>query len=173
MYIPITVKKEIKKMSQTKLDIILVLDNVNYVRNVAEIFQLAEAFRIRKIIISGNSACPPFGKDLQKASLKAERRVEWEKTTELESTLSKLKSRNYQLYALSFNEEAQSIYNIDLKLNKIALIMGNETNGLAKSILAKADKQVLVPSNLGPSYLNLNLNLAVILNTLFIKSFSL
>jgi tRNA G18 (ribose-2'-O)-methylase SpoU len=171
MHIILPVKKEVRRSSQTKLDLILILDNVQYARNVAEIFQLAESFRIREIVISGtNPAIPPFGKDLQKASLGSEKVVKWEKTENLPATIKRYRARGYQLLAYSFAEKAKPVGDLVLKNNKVILLVGNETNGLSQELLGLAQQQFYVPTAHRNGFLNLNLSVAIILSNLFVSA---
>jgi TrmH family RNA methyltransferase len=170
MYITISTKKEIKKNSQHDLDIIILLDNVQYSRNVAEIFQVAEAYRVRKIYLTGSSAHPPFGKDLQKASLISERKVEFEKKEQASEVIKKYKAKGYNICAYSFLDNSLNLNDIKFKSDKIMLVFGNETNGLSKEIQMMAHNQFYIPNAHDNSFLNLNIATTITLNTLFNKS---
>ena len=65
-------KKEVKKLKVSlpspSKDVVLILENIEYARNVASIFRTADATGVKKIYLTSSSAKPPFGKDLEKIS---------------------------------------------------------------------------------------------------------
>ena len=62
--------KEIKKYFKNKpkrdYDVVVVLENIQYAKNVANIFRTSESAGVKKIYLTGISHHPPFGKDLKK-----------------------------------------------------------------------------------------------------------
>ena len=62
------VKKYFKDFPKRPQKISLILENIQYAKNVANMFRPAESAGVEKIYLTGISKCPPFGKDLQKVS---------------------------------------------------------------------------------------------------------
>ncbi len=85
---------------------IVILNNIRSNENVGSIFRTADAIGVSKIILVGYTPAPVdrFGREnkgLAKASLGAEKSVEWEKVDTLENAIKKLKnsfSEYYQKY---------------------------------------------------------------------------
>lgn len=73
-------KKEIKKFFKNQIyrkqEIVLVLDNIQYERNLASIFRTAEAAGVKKIFLTGITPKPPFTKDGQNVSRHKENLIE-------------------------------------------------------------------------------------------------
>jgi len=68
------VKKYFKHHPGRSKEIILVLENIQYAKNVANLFRTAESAGVSKVILSGISKQPPFGNDLVKVSRNAEKK---------------------------------------------------------------------------------------------------
>ena len=116
MYIPYINKKNINKQSFVpNLEICLILHNVQVARNVAEIFNLAYAYRSSKLILSGSTTTPPFGKDLKFVSDNSEKTIKWIKTDSIISELQRLKKSGFVIASPVYKEGFQSIYDIDFK----------------------------------------------------------
>ena len=146
---------------------IVILHNIRSLHNVGSIFRTADAAGIEKIYLCGITPAPidVFGKprqQLTKVSLGAEKYVKWEKVGSAHSPqaaqaviklLENLKTDGYKIFAIEQNKKSLPYYSIQRshdiiakkKIAKIALIFGNEINGLPLSILKRADKILEIP----------------------------
>lgn len=128
---------------------VLVLDNIRSVENVGSIFRTAESFGVEKVVLVGITPAPVdrFGrkrKDLAKVALGREDRVLWEKVEDVLSIISLLKDEDYQILALE--QDKRSVRLRDFKAEeKFALIVGNEVEGISKSVLDQVDKILEIP----------------------------
>jgi len=143
-------KKEIKKLFKEfkqEYDFVLILENMQYARNVAEIFRIADALKVKKVLLTGISQKPPFGKDLLKVSRSKESHVNWEYIQKSYNEIGKLKKQGYTVVALEITDEALEIKNFksNLKNNKIALVLGNEVYGVTKELLGYCDSSIFLP----------------------------
>lgn len=171
MYVTYRKKKQINKDSfNPNLELTLILYNTQYARNVAEIFQIAKAFRIKECIICGDSAKPPFGKDLSKASQSEEFHVNWSESNDIFKTLEDLKRKSFKLIAIDSGDESKSIFDTNIPYKKIALLIGNESTGLSREIVAKLDNTFYIPNYLNSGMLSSNLATAIMLSMIFIKT---
>src|SRR3972149_8561674 len=136
-----------RKQPKSPLEVVLVLDQIQYARNVAEIFRIADAVKVKKIIICGRTHKPPFGKDLQKVSRRKEFSMTWEYAEYSTQAIEKLKKEGYLVAAVEITDKAERIEDFISKntANKIALILGNEVSGLTRDTLAKVDTAVYIP----------------------------
>lgn len=145
-------KKQIKKLVRKKVsrhrEIYLVLENVQYARNVAGLFRTADAAGVRKVILSGISKQPPFGKDLVKASRHKEKVVAWEYSEDLGSTLNQLKKQGFVIIAIELAEESFPVAELSDKIksyDKVCFVAGNEVYGVVNKTLEVCDLAVHIP----------------------------
>lgn len=128
---------------------ILVLNNLRSVENVGSIFRTAEALGIEKIILIGTTPTPldRFGrkrKDLAKVALGAEEFLPWEYYKEITYCPINLKKEGYEVLALEQSKDSKPIS--DFKpMNKFALILGNEVEGIEKEVLNSCDHVLEIP----------------------------
>jgi tRNA G18 (ribose-2'-O)-methylase SpoU len=161
-------KKEIKKLFKEykqKVEFVLIAENIQYARNVAELFRIADALRIQKIILTGISQKPPFGKDLVKVSRTKEDHVQWEYTEKSFNAIVKLKSQGFVVTALEITDEAVDVksYIGNLKSNKIAIVIGNEVYGVTRELLNHCDNSVYLPMYGKGGSLNVSVSLGILL----------
>ena len=131
---------------------ILILDNIRSTHNVGSIFRTADAAGVGMIYLVGTTPTPvdKFGrkrKDIAKASLGAEETISWKYEKTIVPVISKLKKAGYAVVSLE-----QSPKSIDykkagklLKGKPIAIILGNEVEGVSQKALIKSDYIVEIP----------------------------
>lgn len=129
--------------------VIVVLDNIRSVHNVGSIFRTADALGVPKIYLCGCTPTPidRFGrarKDLVKVSLGAEKAIPWEYFKSVLDILKKLKKEKYQIIAVEQDKKSEDFRKIKAK-SKIAMILGNEVDGINKETLKYADKIAEIP----------------------------
>jgi len=133
-------------------EIIVILDNIRSIHNVASIFRTADGAGVKKIYLCGITPSPlsKFDKILpqfSKVSLGAEKYVVWEKYKSAFILIKKFKSENYKILVVEQSKKSVS-YNQSIvigQMSKIVLIFGNEVNGLSSKILRLADKILEIP----------------------------
>lgn len=144
-----------------KKDLILILDNLRSVHNVASIFRTADCFGVSKIILIGTTPQPvdKFGKwrkDFIKVSLGAEKTVLWEYKKTITPTISSFKKDNIFVYALEQDPNSQ-VFNKIKYPSKLALIIGNEPYGITKKVLQKVDTIIEIPQRGNKESLNVTI----------------
>jgi tRNA G18 (ribose-2'-O)-methylase SpoU len=158
---PKEAKKFLKKRFSHKYEIEILLDNVQYARNVAEFFRIADAAGVKALAMHGITPTPPFGNDLQKVSRKKEFRVKWEKIASLDKYFNKKIKEGYEILALELTDESINIAEADKLGPKIVLICGNEVNGISKEVLKYASKSIMIPMYGKGASLNVSVSAAV------------
>jgi tRNA G18 (ribose-2'-O)-methylase SpoU len=149
--------------------IYLLLDNIRSVHNVGSIFRTAETLGISKIYCAGTTPTPVdrFGRkrnDFAKVSLGAEDMINWEYVEESKTAglIEKLKIERFKIIAL---EQAKN--SVDYKKikpeNKILVILGNEVEGVSKSLLKLADVVAEIPMKGKKESLNVSVATGVFL----------
>ncbi|MDD3647580.1 MAG: TrmH family RNA methyltransferase [Candidatus Dojkabacteria bacterium] len=165
-------KKEIKKAFKhikRSRSIALILENIQYARNVAGIFRTADAAGVAKIFLTGISHKPPFGKDLVKASRHKEKVVSWEYNKSTGKVVDKLKRDGYKIVAIEITDKSFPHYAlIDNFRNekKLAFIAGSEVYGITKKTLARCDASVHIPMIGKGRSLNVTTSVGIILFSL-------
>lgn len=124
----------------------LILPNIRSGHNVGAMFRTADAFGVDKIFLVG------FTPDithphLKKVSLGAENWVPWGKRKDLKRLITSLKKKNIEIIGLEKTEFSEDINKTKLNPEKkgIALIVGNEVDGVEENILKLCDKVVHIP----------------------------
>lgn len=128
-----------------KNPIVVILDNVRSMHNVGSVFRTSDAFLVEKIFLVGITPQPPH-REIQKAALGATESVDWEQRTNLKSLLTELKTLNYKIIGVEQTNNSQMISDFRVELNeKIALIFGNEVEGISDEILNDIDCFIELP----------------------------
>jgi tRNA G18 (ribose-2'-O)-methylase SpoU len=151
------IKKKFKKNKRDK-EIYVLIENIQYARNVASIFRTCDAAGVRKLLITGISTTPPFGKDLTKASRAKEKSVQWEYFENTGKAIKKLKHLGFKVYAVELTLE-KKIENEE----KVCFLVGNEVHGVKKETLASVDDSIYIPMYGRGASLNVGVSLAVVL----------
>ncbi len=120
---------------------IVIAHNIRSLHNVGAIFRNCAAFGVEKLYLTGITATPPR-KEIAKVALGAEEIVDWEQGS-IDEIFEKLRSDRYQILGLETGKEAQSIDSIESL--KIALVLGNEVEGIDKETRDKLDGIVEIP----------------------------
>lgn len=112
-------------------------------------FRTADAIGINKIYLTGYTPRPTdkFGRiqsDIAKSALGAETWIPWKYEEDINKVLKKLKKDKFQIVAVE--QDKNSIDYRKVKVgDKVAIIMGEEVNGLDKKILKKCNVIAEIP----------------------------
>lgn len=146
---------------------IVLLYNLRSSHNVGSIFRTADAVGVEKIYLCGIAPGPrdKYGRinqKLVKVSLGAEKSMPYGHCKSTSLLIKKLKKEKYKILALEQHKKSASIFKFKLvKKLKYALILGEETKGLPKSILKKADKILEIPQKGKKESLNVSVAFGV------------
>ncbi len=160
------IKKLFKKIQKREQEIVLLLENIEYAKNVAGIFRTADAAGVNHLYLTGESYKPPFGKDLKKASRGKETSVKWSYFKDSEEIISQLKKDNYFIIAIELTDESIQLHelkNLINKYNKVCFIAGSEAFGITKKTLAYCDAAVMIPMYGKGASLNVGVSVGVVL----------
>ena len=144
------------KLSNKKT-IVVVLDNIRSMHNVGSVFRTSDAFLIEAICLCGFTPQPPH-RDINKTALGATETVDWiyfEQTTE---AIKQLKNRGYTIYAIEQVENSISLEKISASNEPIAIVFGNEVDGVDNAVLKLVDGFIEIPQ-LGMKH-SLNISVA-------------
>jgi len=145
----------------------LILYNLRSAHNVGAIFRTADAIGVSKIYLIGYTPAPTdqFGrvnKEIAKTALGAEKTIEWEQAEDILELIKKLKETSCQIVALE--QTANSVDYKKVKLEKeVAIILGQEVEGIGLEILKECDMVAEIPMRGGKESLNVSVSAGVAL----------
>lgn len=165
-----------KHVSQSALsvevkEIVVVLHSIRSLHNVGSIFRTADAGGVSKIYLCGITPKPvdPLGhyrNEVAKVALGAERTVPWEYSRSTASLLKKLKKLGYKVFAVEQSKKSIPYHKANLSksdFDRLALVMGNEVDGLPPTILRLADKVLEIPMRGKKESLNVSVSFGIVL----------
>ena len=128
-----------------KKNFYLILPNIRSCHNVGAMFRTGDAFGVTKIFLVGYTASPPKPQ-IDKVSLGAEKWIPWVKRKNLKRLIISLKKKGVKIVGLEKNESSRDIGVLDIKnIKDIALVVGNEVDGISEDILKLCDNVVHIP----------------------------
>ncbi len=124
-------------------DFVVVLDNVQDHGNIGTIIRTASAFGIRDIALT-NTNLDIYYKKIVSASRGRSFEVRLKRFRTGAEAVTALKRQGYQVVATSpYAKDVQSL--VPLQAKPVALVVGNETSGIAADIVSNADIVVQIP----------------------------
>jgi len=146
-----TANSELNRLSienfklSAKSDIYIILDNLRSGNNIGSIFRTADAFRVKKIFISGSSAIPP-NKEILKTALGATETIEWEYQESPLEIVDFLKTMDVKIYAIEQVSNSIPLNQFSIRTNEpIALIFGNEVEGVNQELIDACHGCIEIP----------------------------
>jgi len=120
-----------------------VLDHLRSAHNVGSIFRTADGVNAAGLGICGYSPVPPH-RHLAKTALGAVDSVPWCHYETTAEAIASLRERGVQILAMEKTETSVSLWEFPLEY-PLALVMGNEADGLSEETLALCDATVHLP----------------------------
>ena len=143
----------------------VVLSNVFYTQNISAVIRSCDCFGVQDLYIIGNSPSTHVNKhvalgtynwvDIHRNTFKPE-----------EETLSEMKDKGYRIVVTLPEQGASSLHNFDIDRGKIALVMGNEREGVSPVVKEMADEFLYIPMAGFSQSLNISVSTAVIISEL-------
>jgi tRNA G18 (ribose-2'-O)-methylase SpoU len=173
-----------------KLNVIItvVLPDIRSSYNVGSIFRTSDAVGVSGIALTGHSPCPTdkFNrpqKEIAKTALGAEKVVPWTYEASSKKSLRDLKKKGFRIVGVEQTERSinykdffKNIFKKDKKSNKnkktkssmlehqkLAIVFGNEVDGISKDLLKLCDNVVDIPMKGEKESLNVAVSAGIIL----------
>src|SRR6478735_5441980 len=140
-----------------KNQIIAILDNIRSMHNVGSVFRTADAFLAEGICLCGYTPQPPH-RDIHKTALGATETVDWIYFPTTLEAIQALKERGYKVYAIEQVEGSVSLEKFCHADQSIAIVFGNEVEGVDSEVLKLCDGCIEIPQ-LGMKH-SLNISVA-------------
>lgn len=146
-----------------KVPITIVLDNVRSAHNVGSVFRTSDAFLIERIILCGICPIPPK-KEIHKTALGSTESVNWEYFSKTTDCIKELKNQNYDIISLEQTDHSISLNDFKPKmLSKIALIFGNEVQGVDQECIDLSQYVVEIPQHGTKHSFNVSVSVGIVL----------
>ena len=134
-------EKDLKKIKRNP--IYLVLDRIIDTYNTGSLFRLADAVAAEKMYLCGEMEYPPSSR-IHKAAVGTQKWVPWEKKKSTLSTIKEMKKKGIKILVVEQSNRSISYKEFKPKF-PVAIVVGNETEGVSKEILDEADVIVELP----------------------------
>jgi tRNA G18 (ribose-2'-O)-methylase SpoU len=129
---------------------ILIIDNVRSAHNVGSLFRTADAVGVEEVYLLGVSPLPfdRFGREdktIAKTALGAQQNITWKHST-VEECMREVQERGYTIIVLEQREGSIDCFDYVPKKNeKVALVVGNEIDGVSEQFLTGSFICVEIP----------------------------
>lgn len=152
---------EFKEAEKNK--VIVVLENIRSMQNVGSVFRTADAFLVEAIYLIGYTPQPPH-RDIHKTALGATETVNWKYFAKTSEAITELKDNGYKLFGIEQAEGSMLLQDFEKeKEEKIALIFGNEAEGVEQETLLQCDGCIEIPQFGSKHSLNISVAAGVVL----------
>ena len=179
--------------AKEKISLVVVLDNIRSQHNVGAVFRTSDAFLVEKIYLCGITATPP-NREIHKTALGATESVEWEYFEKTTDAVNHLKNQGFSIFALEqaqnsisflefgrhcepLGEAIQCHYrllrltarNDVTRATPIALILGNEVDGISNEVMPLVDGVLEIPQFGTKHSLNVSVSAGIAIWEIFKK----
>ena len=152
---------EFKEAEKNK--VIVVLENIRSMQNVGSVFRTADAFLVEAIYLIGYTPQPPH-RDIHKTALGATETVTWKYFAKTSDVIADLKANGYKLFGIEQAEGSILLQDFKKKEEeKIALIFGNEAEGVEQETLLQCEGCIEIPQFGMKHSLNISVAAGVVL----------
>lgn len=127
------------KHKKNKFPIKVILDNVEDGINVGGIFRLADGFGVSELCLCENTPTPD-NKTVKRTSRSTQNYVNYSHYKSTIECINKLKLEGYKIIAIEITSNSSSIQNFDFTDDKIAIVLGNEQDGVSADVLNIVDE---------------------------------
>ena len=164
----VIVSFEEKTLKNINLDNnIIVLDKIQDLGNLGSIIRSADSFDFKNLIcLKGTADC--YVPKVVRSTMCSILRTNIIYVDNYEELKNFLKTNNYEILTTSLNANNR-LPNID-KNNKIAVILGNEANGVSKECLDMADEIIRISMNNKVDSLNVSSAASIIMHQIYCKN---
>lgn len=148
--------------TKEKSGVAVVLDNVRSAHNVGSAFRSADAFGIDRIALCGICAVPPTA-EIHKSALGAEDSVPWKHYDETSDAIAELRAEGYTIISVEQTVNSVKLQDFKREGRKIALVFGNEVDGVQQSVVDSSDLSLEIPQFGTKHSLNVSVSVGVVL----------
>jgi tRNA (guanosine-2'-O-)-methyltransferase len=149
-----------KVLRHRQPDMTIVMENIHDPHNVSAVLRSCDAAGVMEVqLIYTDEDFPDIGK---KSSASAKKWVELRQFKNVKDCYNKLHEEGFMIFATHLEEKAKSLYDINMR-EKIAIVVGNEHEGVSLEAAQAADGILQIPMYGMIQSLNVSVATAVIL----------
>jgi len=126
-----------------KFPVTVVLDNIRSALNVGAIFRTCDAAGVTKLYLCGITPYPPHNR-IPKTALGAIDTVSWEYAKTTREIIEKLRKENIKIVSVENSQRAVEFTKYKFE-TPVAMVFGNEIDGVEKGILEISDATIKIP----------------------------
>jgi len=146
----------------------VIAHNVRSMYNIGSFFRTCDAMGVQKLYLTGHSPAPTdrFGRKegrIAKTALGAEQSVVWEQHEDIFTLIEKLKKEGVTVVALEQDKRAID-YRAFVHADPVVIIVGNETEGIAPTVIAECDVVIEIPMRGSKESLNVSVAMGIALS---------
>jgi tRNA G18 (ribose-2'-O)-methylase SpoU len=142
-------------------EVIIFLHDIRSLHNVGAVFRNADAFGIKKIILSGVTPAPPRA-EITKTAIGAEEFVEWHSINSPLKTLREIQ-KHHLIVGTEQTSDSVPLPDFTLPGKPLCLVFGNEVTGIDESLLPAVNSFVEIPQYGHKHSLNISVAAGVVL----------
>jgi 23S rRNA (guanosine2251-2'-O)-methyltransferase len=143
-----------------RLPVCAILDNIRSAHNVGAAFRSSDGAGLGELLLCGYTPTPPH-RHLSKTALGAVDVVPWQQCESTESAIEIVRARGCRVLALEFTDDSVPLWEYPLEF-PLALVFGNEADGLSAEILQRCDAVVHLPMRGLKSSLNVSVAFGIV-----------
>lgn len=140
---------------------IVICPEIANAENLGGLIRLSAGFGAAAMVL-GPRSCDPFFRQAIRVSMGTVFTLPIVQSADLLADLSKLKSAGVELIATVLDADAESLARCS-RGDRIALLFGNEAQGLERSVVAMCDRRVTIPMQWGTDSLNVAVAAGIVL----------
>lgn len=144
----------------------IILDNIRSRHNIGSVFRTADAFAVEAICLCGITATPP-DREIHKTALGATESVYWEYYTDTLDAVLKARNDGYRVVLVEQTDHSLALDAFDPVDVPLALVFGNEVNGVSEHILPQAHQAIEIPQFGTKHSFNISVCAGIVLYDLF------
>lgn len=130
---------------QDKFPILVILNDIRSLSNIGSFFRTADAFNVEKIFLCGITATPPH-REIQKTALGATESMDWEHRDSILGLVTELQEQGILVASIEQAEKTTFLQHVpQLPKQKIALVFGNEVDGVDQAVIDRSDYILEIP----------------------------
>lgn len=136
----------------------VICDDIRSLYNVGSIFRTGDAAGVDKIYlcgITGRPGRPKSDEKLGKVALGAEKTVAWEYRKQAWRLLDELKAQGFEIVSLELTPASVNYVDFQPRF-PLALVIGNEVEGVKPPLLRRSDRCIEIPMHGAKESLNVS-----------------
>lgn len=144
----------------------VVLDDVRSRHNVGSVFRTSDSFGVAHLHLCGFTPLPPH-REIEKTALGATASVAWSHAPDSAALVNDLRRQGFLVLAVEQTVAARELQQVRVPEDRpLALVFGNEVNGVSDAVIEACDGCVVVPQRGTKHSLNVSVCAGVVMHWL-------